>query len=170
MPIEQLDLFAASQNHVDELNSLMPQLCLFTVIYAQRARDLARSGQKDSARNWSRFFSGACICEILAKSGCVGETDLTELKSVLKSLHEECHPDDVPAWETDIEAIRGTLENIYALMLERRQPVFPFYSLSPARSHVLGGDDSHFRRLNPKEVVERCRNVAGESFSATVRN
>ena len=129
----QLSLFAVRDNPAIDCNSRLAQLALFSKIYAERALDLAKSGQKDSARNWSRFFEQSQILQSLSCSG-LSASDLTDLTACFKALHHACHPQDVPAWETDIEAIRGELVEIKALLLEQKQPVFPFVSISPARS------------------------------------
>jgi hypothetical protein len=84
----------------------------FVTRYVLHARDLARSGQKDGARDWYRFFTNAQVVKLL---GCSGSFEVASLKSLaadIGKLGVECHPDDVPDWATDIQAIRYGLEQI----------------------------------------------------------
>jgi len=80
----------------------------FTEIYLKHAADLAKSGQKDAARNWVRFFENSRVLEVLADSAF----DVSKLRANLSDLSGQCHPMDVPSWETDIQAIRATLNEI----------------------------------------------------------
>lgn len=86
----------------------------FSQIYVRHARDLAKAGQKDDARNWLRFFQNSKLVEILAyqTSTVIPAGDLKKLSDDLKLLNGECHPLDVPDWAIDIQAIRAQLDYI----------------------------------------------------------
>jgi hypothetical protein len=108
----QIARLTAVRTPVVDLNSHFSNLRLFTEIYVGHARDLARSGQKDEARDWCRFFENSKILSILEYTP---EKDkLTQLRESLKELGSECHPMDVANWQTDIEAIRACLTDILA--------------------------------------------------------
>ena len=85
-------------------------LFTFTGIFIQHARGLAKAGQKDAARNWYRFFNNAQIVPLLSELKCYG--DVAKLREDLNFLGLECHPLDVPSFETDLQAIRHCLNEI----------------------------------------------------------
>ena len=93
----------------------------FTRRYVMHARDLARSGQKDVARDWYRFFSNAQAVQVLAGFGSVKDSTLKELAADIGQLGLECHPLDVADWKTDIQATRHCLEQILKLLTVRNQ-------------------------------------------------
>ena len=72
------------------------------------ASDLARSGKKDAARNWVRYFNNSRTLHVLADGGL----DVANLRALLHEVSMECHPQDTPEFETDIQAIRFFLEEI----------------------------------------------------------
>jgi hypothetical protein len=80
-----------------------------------RARDLAKAGRKDEARDWTRFFQNSGILEILVEHKALMEHEAKLLADSLHELQGECHPLDVPNYQTDLQAIRGHLE-----LIERR--------------------------------------------------
>ncbi len=80
----------------------------FTKLYLGHAADLARSDKKDAARNWVRFFTSSHVLDVLADGGL----DVSGLRKSLSEISGACHPMDVPSWETDIQAIRATLNEI----------------------------------------------------------
>jgi hypothetical protein len=80
----------------------------FTEIYLGHARDLAKAGQKDAARNWVRFFECSHVLDVLADAAF----DVSGLRGLLTEVSAGCHPEDVPSWETDMQAIRATLNEI----------------------------------------------------------
>jgi hypothetical protein len=82
----------------------------FTSQYIAHARDFARSDHKDVARNWCRFFQNSQVLEVL--ESFLGCGDLSRLRSELNQLQIECHPLDVPGWQTDIQAIWHCLTEI----------------------------------------------------------
>ena len=82
----------------------------FSSMFVQHARDLAKSGQKDEARNWWRFFQNSRVLDVLQSFPSVGPLD--SLRSDLASLKLECHPLDEASWQTDVEAIRFALGEI----------------------------------------------------------
>jgi hypothetical protein len=82
----------------------------FTRRYVLHARDLAKSGQKDAARDWYRYFQNAQIVKILSAHNAVCDSSHQELNEEIRLLGTECHPLDVVEWSTDIQAIRAALE------------------------------------------------------------
>jgi hypothetical protein len=86
----------------------------FFSIYIDRARDLAKEGRKDEARDWLRFFNNSGILGILSDgtSGVLTCQEEAHFKELLGKLNSECHPLDVPNYQTDLQAIRGHLEVI----------------------------------------------------------
>jgi hypothetical protein len=84
----------------------------FTRRYVMHARDLARSGQKDAARDWHRYFTNAQVVKILSPHNAAPDSNASELAQEISELGGECHPLDVPDWTTDIQAIRKCLEII----------------------------------------------------------
>jgi hypothetical protein len=102
-------------NSVREDNSLSlschaENLFTFAGIYIQHARDLAKSGFKDEARNWYRFFNNAKIVSVLGELKVTG--DVAKLREELNLLGLECHPMEPGSFTTDIEAIRSCLTEI----------------------------------------------------------
>lgn len=92
--IAELRDYAA--NHPEITHRVHLGQCLqFVSIYVSHARDLAKDGQKDAAREWLRFLRSSHILDVLA--------------------HEkaECHPLDVPEYATDLQAIRAMLQQIF---------------------------------------------------------
>jgi len=85
-------------------------LYTFTALYIQHARDLAKSGQKDEARNWFRFFTNAQIVSVLSDLKSCG--DIAKLRDELNFLGLECHPLEPASFTTDIQAIRACLTEI----------------------------------------------------------
>lgn len=103
----------------------------FTESFVRHARDLAKSGNKDAARNWYRYFTNAQVIKVLHTHNAVESTSLEELKNSLHELGTECHPLDVPNWKTDIQQIRSCLDYIVQNLPRRnlkakRQNAFTF--------------------------------------------
>jgi hypothetical protein len=86
----------------------------FTKRYVLHARDLAKAGQKDAARDWHRYFSGAQVAKILRPNGVITESNIAELAQEIVLLGGECHPLDVPQFQTDLESIREGIETLLA--------------------------------------------------------
>lgn len=123
---------ALSDKKLDELQRLgqdseltnrvnFQSLINFSRIYIHHARDLARSGQKDEARNWLRFFQNSQLVAILAYQvpGAIPVSELKTLSDDLKLLNGECHPLDQADWTTDIEAIRSQIELLIKISTEK---------------------------------------------------
>lgn len=85
-------------------------LYLFTEIYIKHARDLARSGQKDEARNYFRFFNNSQIVPLLELLKI--PRDVVRLRDELSMLGLECHPLEPANFTTEIESIHGVLNEI----------------------------------------------------------
>jgi hypothetical protein len=92
----------------DELHA--QNMLKFTEIYVQHARDLAKSGFKDEARNWFRFFNNSNIITVLGVLKAPG--NLAQLREDLNFLGLECHPLEPSNFTTDIESIRNCLAEI----------------------------------------------------------
>jgi len=114
----------------------------FTAQYIVHARDLARSDQKDAARNWCRFFQNSQVLKVLESfPGC---GDLSRLRSELNQLQTECHPLDVPGWQTDIQAIRHCLTEILSHVAQNHFTTETVRRISPCRTvHRHHGNDEH---------------------------
>jgi hypothetical protein len=86
----------------------------FSFLYLERARGLAKAGQKDEARSWLRFFFNAEIFELLSDEdfGVLTTEEIKSLAKTLADLRSECHPLDVPDYRTDLQAIRAHLAEI----------------------------------------------------------
>jgi hypothetical protein len=111
----------------------------FTQSFMDHARDLAKSGYKDEARNWWRYFSSSRVINLLKTFPAAG--DCAVLEKSLKLLQLECHPADVPSWTTDIEAIRFCLSSILSHVENKTQ-----VSGSDGRTHrrrPIGRCDGH---------------------------
>lgn len=93
----------------------------FAGIYIQRARDLAKAGKKDEARDWFRFFNNSQIIACLEKSGVTG--DVKTLRENLNFLGLECHPLDTPDFSTDLQSIRNCLNEILSHVKKAKQEV-----------------------------------------------
>jgi hypothetical protein len=114
----------------------------FTAQYIAHARDLARSDQKDVARNWCRFFQNSQVLQVLESFPGVG--DLSRLRSELNQLQIECHPLDVPGWQTDIQAIRHCLTEILTHVTSNHPTTETVRRISPCRTfHRHYGNDEH---------------------------
>jgi hypothetical protein len=107
-----LDKLAVLRNAIrdtdNDARSHLKSMFEFTQIYLRHAADLARSGQKDGARNWVRFFECSRVLNVFSDNGF----EVRPLSVLLKQVSGLCHPADVPSWETDIQAIRASLEEI----------------------------------------------------------
>lgn len=114
----------------------------FTSQYIAHARDSARSDQKDAARNWWRFFQNSQVLQVLESfSGC---GDLSRLQVELNQLRIECHPLDVPGWQTDIQAIRHCLTEILTYVTQNHSSAETVRRAGPCRSfHRHYGHDEH---------------------------
>ena len=99
----------------------------FTSLYVKHARDLAKSGFKDEARCWSRYFENSQVLTILETSVFTG--DLKLLREEMNFLHLECHPMEPQSFTTDIEAIRHCLTEIlsYVKKTTTKAKAKPFY-------------------------------------------
>lgn len=87
--------------------------------FVRHARDLARSGQKDSARNWYRYFQNARVVEVIRGDDAVEPSSVDRLAKEIHDLGRECHPFDAADWETDIQAIRADLKKIVSLLTSK---------------------------------------------------
>ncbi|HEY1663076.1 MAG TPA: hypothetical protein VGI03_11715 [Verrucomicrobiae bacterium] len=86
----------------------------FFTIYVEHARDLAKSGQKDQARSWWKFLFNSGLLGLLSDDnyGVLSDREKLHLSEMLLELQHDCHPLNVPNFETDLQAIRGHLEAI----------------------------------------------------------
>ena len=128
-PEKIASLVAAGANEANFSKSLYQ----FTAQFVQHARDLAKTGQTDEARNWSRFFVNSHVVDVLKnlpKSG-----DLSALAESINFLSLECHSENKPDYTTDLEAIRGCLNEIIE-KLNRNETTTKY--TTPAPSVFLG--------------------------------
>jgi len=115
-----------------KLQLFASNLYLFTELYVARARDLARENQKDAARDWFRFFENSSVCKILESFPNAG--DLPFLKQNLKQLGLECHPLDVPTFQTDLQAIRHAMAEILTHVQNKPSTIETVSRFNPCRS------------------------------------
>lgn len=87
-------------------------LCNFTALLVSHARDYAREGHKDYARDIVRFVANARVLPILKAHGCGFSTSLGKLESDLAALRSECHPEAVATFGTELQTIRAQLDKI----------------------------------------------------------
>jgi hypothetical protein len=127
------ELSALGKNEDVRKHSVATAFFQFTKIYVGHARDLAKSGQKDDARNWHRYFENARVVEMLSTQNAFENSTIEKLKHEIQQLGTECHPLDVADWQTDIEAIRHCLEHIVKNLPRQR---------APKKSGVAAGDFS----------------------------
>jgi hypothetical protein len=83
-----------------------------SALYVGRARELAKSGRKDEARDWLRFFRNCSVVEICARTEHIDVESKRHFREQLRLLERECHPLDEPDYRTDLMAIRAQLETI----------------------------------------------------------
>jgi hypothetical protein len=88
------------------------QLFNSTALAVNRARDMARGGRKDEARDWYRFISNAEITSLLCHYKGPIPIDLGKLKNDLEKLADECHPASHPDNSSDMAAIKANLDTI----------------------------------------------------------
>ena len=79
----------------------------FTEVKLAQALRMARSGQKDHARDWQRFIQNSRIVQILQRHA-YGNPQF--LQGELERLNSECHPAQEPVVTGDLNRIAGTLE------------------------------------------------------------
>ena len=108
----------------------------FTEIFIEHARDLARSGQKDSARNWYRYFTNSGIVEVVRLHDAGASSSL---RDKLANLCSECHPEEPANWETDIHEIRDALREIITVLTCQSEG---------AEKRSCHGDSSHRPRFD----------------------
>lgn len=109
--IAELMEFAATHPEIGHRVHLV-QCLQFVEMYLEHARDLAKEGHKDQARDWLRFFRNSQILEILVHEKAGNPEQLAELRKNVALLNSECHPLDVANYATDLQAIRATLQQI----------------------------------------------------------
>ena len=85
-------------------------LFTWTEIAIKRARDLARVGRKDEARDWSRFILGAQILAILGHYRGKIPLDLDRLKADLSKLEDEVHPLSHADNTSELTVMRANLD------------------------------------------------------------
>jgi hypothetical protein len=125
----------------------------FTRIFVSHARDLAKAGKKDAARNWCHFFEGARIEEIVSSHNAA---DGSSLRSDINQLRGECHPDDVISNETDLQFIRSALEQILKTLEGAGESATPPVEKSPRpASHVRQSPAPSFSRRQAKRLVQK---------------
>ena len=89
-------------------------LYTFTQIAISRAREAARSGRKDEARQWFNFFSNSGIVQVIAQSpqSPMMPLDIPALKADLAKLADEVHPQSHSDNSEAFSTILGRLDCI----------------------------------------------------------
>jgi hypothetical protein len=100
----------------------------FLALAISHARDIAKCNQKDEARYWVRFLMNSRLLDILEHEEVEG---MSQIRIDLSSLVSECHPADAPNYTSDLEAIRGHLEEL--LRLNRVESGIPALSVVQAK-------------------------------------
>jgi hypothetical protein len=103
-------LNSASSDQKISFDSQIQDLYQFTVLFVDSARDLAKAGKNDQARSWWRFFENSRVLDVLENH--FGAAEMIELRQDLSDLKKECHPENVPDFSTDLQAIRFCLSEI----------------------------------------------------------
>ena len=131
----RIDTASGMKCHAANLYQFMGQ-------YIAHARDLARSEQKDAARNWYRYFENSQVLSVLESFPSCG--DLARLRLELKELGLECHPLDVPSWQTDIQSIRHCLTEILSHVTQNHTTYKTVRRINPCRIvNWHYGNDEH---------------------------
>ncbi len=115
-------------------------LFTFAGIYIQHARDLAKSGFKDEARNWYRFFNCSQLVGILTDLKVSNTAPLAES---IHFLGLECHPLDPVSFTTDIEALRHCLNEILSHVQKTSPKTETVRRFNPGRAR--NGQPSRYR-------------------------
>jgi hypothetical protein len=86
----------------------------FTVLQLDRAVDMAEGGDKDTAREWVKYFENSRVIELLSddEHGVLSACERNRLLKQLAKLRTECHPADLHDYKSDLAAIRGELSRI----------------------------------------------------------
>lgn len=107
-------LFARINDMKCELQIRLFAVRNFVTIYLNGARDLAKAGLKDEARNWLRFVRNADLIGLLSDEdyGVLSDKEKAHLGDLLRSLERECHPLEEPDFRGDLAVIRWHLEAI----------------------------------------------------------
>jgi hypothetical protein len=103
-------LNSVSSDHKISFDSQIQDLFQFTILFVDSARDLAKAGKNDQARSWWRFFENSRVVDVLENH--FGSVEMIELRQDLADLKKECHPENVPDFSTDLQAIRFCLSEI----------------------------------------------------------
>lgn len=98
------------------------QLFTWTGIAVKRARELARAGRKDEARDWQRFISNSQIIPLLKHYRGKYLLDVPQLEADLSRLADEVNPLTHADFTSELTAIRADLDVIafgISALLER---------------------------------------------------
>ena len=140
------ELQAIGQDETVKLQAHCKNLFTFTGIYVQHARDLAKSGFKDEARNWHRFFSNAQIIQTLAALKV--DSDVIKLREELNFLGLECHPMEPESFTTDIQAIRACLTEILSHVQKSSVKTKTVRQFNPVRHRPVQPRSGRTKRKN----------------------
>jgi len=81
-------------------------------IAVKRAREMARGGKKDEARDWLRFIENSQIVSLLGFYRGTIPIDVAGLRNDLDALRAECHPEAHADHSSDNSEIRASLDSI----------------------------------------------------------
>jgi hypothetical protein len=88
------------------MNPNFYHLNLMTICVMKKARDKAKEGHKDEARDWYRYLIQSDIIGILRRNGW----PVQSLDDELKMLCDECHPCNEVSLKGDLERIADSLD------------------------------------------------------------
>jgi hypothetical protein len=108
-------------NEQEKINfdALLYQLYQQTACEVKRIRVRARSGLRDEARDWLRFFQNSQLLSILSLYSGVFPIDVPVLQKEFSELNSEVHPLQPSENKTDIETIRERLDELVKMVQER---------------------------------------------------
>ena len=79
------------------------------------ARQQAREGQKDPARDWYRFFEQSQILKLLEATG----RDVSALRNEMNLLRDECHPAQENSNKGELQRIADALEILTDYIMDK---------------------------------------------------
>lgn len=103
-------------------------LYVSTKLAIDSARSSARSGRKDEARDWLRYFNNAGVFKILKfhepELQLLGVDSVDDIRDALAKLEDECHPQTRCDQSDDIKALRSQMDALafgVNLLLNQKQ-------------------------------------------------
>lgn len=94
------------------MDIILYHLFIRTRIAVDHARSMARSGQKDAARDWSRFLLDGQILALLGHYHGPVVIDLDTLKADLGKLNDEVHPLSHSDHTSEFTELRANIDSL----------------------------------------------------------